>query len=211
MARFRVEGTSRVGANRGVVNPRGELILLAPVIAAAGYGLGLVLFNHFRDGNPLAINAHLTVFAALVVIALALERVIEPFTPLLPKDTEEVKVERDRAIRDVPVMQAMLVKYPGDEGPFQKALDTVAVTQAEVDKVRFERAVLTWGWATALGSIAAGASGLLLLSTVAGGSNPPASIDLLVTGLAIGAATKPIHDILSRLSRRPGTPPGVER
>ena len=43
---------------------------------------------------------------------------------------------------------------------------------------------------------------MLLTAVIATGSaQPPAWADLLVTGLVVGAGTKPLHDLVSRLEK----------
>jgi hypothetical protein len=96
------------------------------------------------------------------------------------------------------------------------ALDLAAAAQAELDQRRADKGVAYWALATALGLLASATLGLYLLHVVglrgdqltadgvwSGGILSAAGVrhmlDLLVTGLAIGAGTKPLHDLITNL------------
>ena len=61
--------------------------------------------------------------------------------------------------------------------------------------------VVTWGLASGLGCLACAVLGVGLLTAVmrAGSSTPPPALDVLVSGLVVGAGTKPLHDLISNI------------
>jgi len=98
----------------------------------------------------------------------------------------------------------------------RKALELAAATQAELDQRRADKAVAYWALASTLGLLLSATLGMYLLHIVGlrgdgmaangtwaagilSGAGIRHMIDLLVTGLAIGGGTKPLHDLVSNL------------
>lgn len=82
-----------------------------------------------------------------------------------------------------------------DGGAARKA----ALAQRTVDQIRANLTLLMWGISSALAMLASGLFGLYLLQAV-GVKNVPIWADIVVTGLAIGGGTKPLHDLISNIS-----------
>lgn len=70
---------------------------------------------------------------------------------------------------------------------------------------RADKAILTGAIATLIGVVISGTVGLYLIHSISqgsfgrGGDNVARTFDVLVTGLAIGGGTKPLHDLISRI------------
>lgn len=67
-------------------------------------------------------------------------------------------------------------------------------------KARRNKAIFLWGTASFLAALASGGLGIFLLKTVgvkAGGH----LVDIFVTGLVVGAGTKPLHDLISNVQK----------
>ena len=96
------------------------------------------------------------------------------------------------------------------------AVDLAAAAQAELDQQRADKAVAFWALATVLGLLLSATLGIYLLHIVGlrsdglgkngiwaagllGAAGIRHMIDLLITGLAIGGGTKPLHDLISNL------------
>jgi len=64
-------------------------------------------------------------------------------------------------------------------------------------------AVVTWGVATGLAFLLCAQLNLTLLQAVRanGSGQRPFGADLLVTGLVVGAGTKPLHDLVSNIEQ----------
>jgi hypothetical protein len=193
------------------------------VIGAAVLGWRLDVWVH--PSAPIAVQG-LGVFTALYVAAQAIERTIEPITEWTgvmlggvnaPKKDQEGKLEdpaTDQAgnVTTVPterVWSKAEVKYrrsiaikdarsAHDQTSLKKKADVAAASQAAVEQDRRNSTVLVWGIATFLGIVLSGGVGLSLLHSV-GAQGTPRVLDIIVTGLAIGGGTKPLHDLISNL------------
>ena len=76
---------------------------------------------------------------------------------------------------------------------------------AQEDKEMCRRltAVVTWGVATGLACLLCAKLNITLMEAVRanGSGQPPFWADLLITGLVVGAGTKPLHDLVSSIER----------
>lgn len=160
-------------------------------------GIGVAWYYRQPSFTPtVAFNA----FAVMYIIAQAIERISDPLTPFLgrakPADEPKAKAidqPTAKTRRDLAVVNALM--KPGDLPAATKA----AQTQRNVDQIRANLTLLMWGVNSMLAMLASGLLGLYLLKTV-GMTNVPTLVDIAVTGLAIGAGTKPLHDLISNIS-----------
>ncbi len=86
-------------------------------------------------------------------------------------------------------------------GDVQPLVDQAADDQASLDTLRTNRAILFWAIASVCGIGISGGFGLFLLQTIAT-SHVNTLLDLAVTGLTIGAGTKPTHDLITSLQAK---------
>jgi hypothetical protein len=179
--------------------PRPLPLLVALIILAVGstaaYFLHLALNpSDFRSGNTYA------PVAALFLLALAVERLLEPFSGFfLPSVTTDKREYRKMAVE------------------MMRTQKTAAYMDLkhDADRSRASRAVLMWGVASVLAMLVAASTGFFVMrsvegpsegaSTNSGGSGHPVSVgpnrvlDLVLTGLIIGGGTKPLHDLIGRI------------
>jgi len=133
---------------------------------------------HGSTASTYRIDGQWSAFTGLFILALAIERALEPFS--------------------------------GKLGP-DKARRT---SRSKVEMCRRLTAVVTWGVATGLGFLLCAALNITQLQAVRanGSGQPPFWADLLVTGLVVGAGTKPLHDLVCSIERskqaRQNPPPG---
>jgi hypothetical protein len=139
-----------------------------------GFGFAVACFFfawvlHGSSASSYRIGSEWSAFAGLFILALAIERALEPFSRKLGPDSTERKKAGDRA---------------------------------EVETCRRLTAVVTWGVATGLAFLLCAQLNITLLQAVRanGSGQPPFWADLLVTGLVVGAGTKPLHDLVSNSS-----------
>jgi hypothetical protein len=144
-------------------------------------------------------------------VTAARVRVTEAVLPALEADGRDpervVKTLAD--VLQVPESEAAAVTK-------KAAVDLAAAAQAELDQRRADKAVAYWALASVLGLLVSATLGLYLLHVVglrgdgmaadgtwAGGILSAAGIrhmlDILVTGLAIGGGSKPLHDLIGNL------------
>jgi hypothetical protein len=162
-------------------------------------GFGLVVVGAFASWRlfewhapePFEPAAGISVFAPMYVIAQAIERLLEPFARMVP-----AKAEADGTAENVKKDDAMAkVEHYVAGDDLQKA----ANWQAVLDRIRRNTTVITWGMASLLAMLASGWFGFRLLHGT--GLDAPAGIDVVITGLAIGSGTKPLHDLISNLQK----------
>ena len=141
---------------------------------------------HGNTSSAYRMDSQWGAFAGLFILALAIERALEPFSRKLGPDTTTLKAARDR----------ILASAPADD------MDNIAVEcQLGVEMCRRLTAVVTWGMATGLAFFLCAQLNITLMQAVSaqGSGAPPFWADLLVTGLVVGAGTKPLHDLVSNI------------
>lgn len=151
------------------------------------------------------------------VAASAIERLIEPFTLFYGQGTKadlEAKAAKAKAaVEAAYVAQAAYLsaddagkaaaktKFDAAKTAAQTALDDAAKAKGGANKITGNRAVVVWAAASAIGILGASMLQLYLLKQV-GIASPPRPMELLATGLIIGAGTKPMHDLVKLIEKR---------
>jgi hypothetical protein len=145
-----------------------------------GVGLATTAFFvawglHGSRSSTYRIDNQWSALTGLFILALAIERALEPFSPKLGPDTKKFRAT------DCPV---------------------------DVETSRRLTAVVIWGVATGLAFLLCAKLNVTLLQAVRanGSGQPPFWADLLVTGLVVGAGTKPLHDLVANIERKQDSP-----
>ena len=161
---------------------------LAILTAAFGVAWGL----HGNKSSTYRIDSQWSAFTGLFILALAIERALEPFSPKLGPDTTKLEVERDKQLKDL------------GGTPTEDQKKAAADAQSAVEMGRRLTAVVMWGAATGLAFLLCAQLNITLLQAVRanGSGEPPFWADLLVTGLVVGAGTKPLHDLISNIEQK---------
>jgi hypothetical protein len=176
--------------------PKGKWLVIAAAVIAIGYVVGISLLGVTAptgQSDLLVVSSNWSAFGALFVVALAVERFIEPFSEWLGPSTTNAAVERDEKVADSESNAADMAKTKA-----------AAVSQDSLTRARNETAIVTWAVATALAYVTCGGLKILLLSAIVDtkvGGVPVRWMDLLVTGLVVGAGTKPLHDLVSNIQK----------
>jgi hypothetical protein len=140
-------------------------------------GLGLAASAYFaawglhgNSSSTYRIDNQWSALTGLFILALAIERALEPFSRKLGPDTTEDKAKGD---------------------------------QRAIEMKRRLTAVVIWGVAVGLAFLLCAKLNITLMQAVRanGSGQPPFWADLLVTGLVVGAGTKPLHDLVSNIER----------
>ena len=144
---------------------------------------------HGSNSSTYRIDSQWSALTGLFILALAIERALEPFSRKLGPDTTKLKAERDSKLK------ALANPLADDEE--ENAVDS----QSAVEMCRRLTAVITWGVATGLAFLLCAQLNITLLQAVRanGSGQPPFWADLLVTGLVVGAGTKPLHDLVTNI------------
>jgi hypothetical protein len=144
----------------------------------------------WQKPSPFLPAAGISVFAPMYVIAQAIERLLEPFTSMLggkPAEGDEEAKKKDEA------------KAKVEERLAANDLVSAVKWQAVVDRIKRNTTVIAWGVASCLAMLVSGWFGFRLLQGT--GLDAPAGFDVVITGLAIGSGTKPLHDLISNLQK----------
>jgi hypothetical protein len=131
----------------------------------------------------------ISIFAPMYVIAQGIERLMEPFTKYLGDAADASGATRSKAYA---VQQLETEIAAGN-------LTLAVQWQALLDQIRRNRAVITWAIASFVAMVLSGWFGFQLLRST--GLDAPGGIDVVITGLAIGSGTKPLHDLISNLQK----------
>jgi hypothetical protein len=184
-------GAPAVGApagHRDGMNP-GEGEQLKSIFVALGFAsacLTVAWLWHRNTPSAYRVGSQWGAFAGLFILALAIERALEPFSRWLGPDTTMRKDKRDKALVSARPddMENITMEY-----------------QPAVDMCRRLTAIVTWGVATGLAFLLCALLNITLMQAISasGSGEPPFTADLLVTGLVVGAGTKPLHDLVSNI------------
>jgi branched-subunit amino acid ABC-type transport system permease component len=146
---------------------------------------------------PIRLTAGYAPYAAVIAASAALERFLEPLSHfLLPSSKKKQKAAESRnEAANAAANPSMGAK---DVQPF---VQNAADDQADVETRSSERAILFWAIASVCGLVISGSFGLFLLQSVATSHVNP-YLDIIVTGLTIGAGTKPTHDLIATMQAK---------
>jgi hypothetical protein len=223
--------------------PRWPWILGAFGILAAGTAVSYLVWRLVKPTDFMP-SSNYAVYAGLFVMALALERVLEPFSGLFVPSMKTTKAQSTAMAAHAKRAQAVatttqLSAAVADPAAVQWAQQTMqaaataqkaaAVAQKAHHHSQANRAVLMWATASVLAMLACASLGIFLLRSIETPSaarattattsvrsssaassapspakNPNRLLDLLVTGLVVGAGTKPLHDMISQIQTTSG-------
>lgn len=224
--------------------PSWPWILAAFVTLAVGTIVSYVVWRSVKPTDFMP-SSNYAVYAGLFVMALALERILEPFSGLFVPSVKKKKAKSTAMAADakraelVAATSQLHAAVADPAAAAQRAEESLqaaaaaqndaAVAQKEHHHSQANRAVLMWATAAVLAMLACASLGIFLLrsiqtpSAVQGSTasasvhsssvapsapspaeNPNRLLDLLVTGLVVGAGTKPLHDLISQIQTASG-------
>ena len=136
-------------------------------------------------------------FAFFYVIAQAEERALEPISWVL---LGTAKAEQDRDAKLASAQNSMTAVGMGQAAVATATTQAKAAAdaQAEVDRRRANRTLIFWAIATVVALFASAYLKLYFLRVI-GLPAAPRFMDILITGLVVGAGTKPLHDLITRI------------
>lgn len=155
-------------------------------LVAAGWAWGYRITTQVKP-VPFTPVEGISIFAVMYVFAQALERFLEPILRLYSGKKDDTKV-----------LEGALEKAINN--PSKANLKLAANAREELNEEGANLAVLAWGLSSALAMLGSGYLGMYLLRAV-GLTSVPASVDILVTGLAVGGGTKPLHDLVKNIEK----------
>jgi hypothetical protein len=171
---------------------------MALVAVAAFVAIFFIKDSGFSTrGEPRPVDG-LTIFAVFFVAAQAIERLLEPFAswidPKMNDEVEQAKAEAENAFADY-------LARSRDIGAVTSKMNEAARKKVRALKSRANRKIVFWAVATAIATFAAAGLKLYFLQAV-GIARTPRALDIIATGLIIGAGTKPLHDLVTMISAK---------
>jgi hypothetical protein len=156
--------------------------------------------------------------AVLYIVAQATERLVEPLmtNEKIAPQTDEVKADLGDAKTGLTVATSR-----GESAKAEAAKATVVAKQKDLTEKQQHRALVGWALSTSFALIVCGALSLGLIGSVSTGAPISgtwkyifSAVDVVVTGFAVGAGTKPLHDLITRIEKSkekadPATDPAV--
>jgi hypothetical protein len=135
-----------------------------------------------------------TVFAPIYAVAQAVERLLEPIAARLkPSGAEKQELKAAREEKLTAATSDAQANATTREEAASNALS----------KRRSERALIFFAIASSVSLVVTGVLGLGILQAMADQrlSDFLRAVDVMLTGLVIGAGTKPLHDLIARLEK----------
>ncbi len=182
-----VSGSAPKSTNLGLSIAMMLVVIVVAVIMWFAY-------SRWIKPNLIVIKTGYVPFAGLVVVTAALERLLEPVSLWL----DPTKNEASSAANSKAVAESAAADPGISEQDVQERTQAAAKDQAALDGKRADRTVIFWAIASVCGLVVAGCFGFFLLQSVAS-SHVNSFLDLGITGLAIGAGTKPLHDLITSI------------
>jgi hypothetical protein len=166
----------------------GRYIFFAYAAVAAAIVVAVVL-TIVIDAPALVVATGFTSFSVIYIVAQAIERLLQPISELVGKPEEVEKAKQNLVAA---------IKAPGVDP---------AEAKQKLDYRKLERATYFWAAASVGALLVCGVLGLGLIQSVVefGGNKPPGwfeAVDVVITGLAVGAGTKPLHDLISSIQKK---------
>lgn len=193
--------TAPVSASTAAEPPSATVAILSLFAVAAAIVLMSLAHRYWITPTPsLKIASSYVPYAGVVAAAAAaaIERFLEPLSNLL-MNTKAQTAKKEAATTKASA-QTVGADPSRDATEVLTIAQHAATAQAKVDTERANRAIFFWAIASICGIGIAGGFGFFLLHSIATGVNP--YMDLAVTGLTIGAGTKPTHDLITSLQAK---------
>jgi len=180
--------STAAAARKPAVTADPAYIVAAYFFVVLGAVLGIVAW-HVRDPQPFEPGSGISVFAPLYILAQSIERFLEPVATYFGAAMVEGTRTRKPAAKKN-VYDALIAGN----------VDLAATWQRIVDRIRRNTTVITWALASLIGMVLCGLLGVLFLRMI-GFEGTPEEVDIIISGLAVGSGTKPLHDLISHVQK----------
>jgi hypothetical protein len=162
--------------------------------------IGAILLAE-KEAITIKVTEGFAPFAVIYIVAQAIERLLQPISGFAFK-AEEKEVTKTKLAQTK--QQLAMARSANESGVAKDKAAEAAAHQKKLKAIQADRAVAFWAVATFLALLASGALELGLIQSVAnvtgksGGSVPDwfKNLDIVITGIAIGSGTKPLHDLI---------------
>jgi hypothetical protein len=189
------------GEGESGTSAEAKYVIGAYALVAIGVVAAIVLAE--KNEVTIGVSEGFAPFAVIYIVAQAIERLIQPITGFTVKAEEKSKATTKLATAKGKHAVALIA---GDPGLAQAEAGKTIEERKKLKVIQADRAVAFWGLATLLALLACGALELGMIQSVAkvtgkSGGVPDwfNDLDVIITGIAIGAGTKPLHDLISTI------------
>jgi hypothetical protein len=149
------------------------------------------------------------VFAPIYVAAQAIERLLEPIAArykTAEPEKKELKAAREELALEQQKLTAALAADVGVEkatADVKKATEDETINANKLERKRRERGLVFFLIASVTACLLAGVFGLGIYEAMSTQTLEDylGAIDVALTGLVIGAGTKPLHDLITRIEK----------
>jgi hypothetical protein len=190
--------TNEVSAASPVTSGGSVPTVAAAMLAVAVAAVIMWLAYHFWiKPIPIRFTTGYVPYAGVVFMTAGLERFLEPLSQvLLPSDPAKQAAASSKS-----QAQNMGADPTKDAAAVAVKTTEAADKQAKADRLREQRTIIFWAIASICGLGISGGFGFFLLQSV---SVTPVNsfLDLAITGLTIGAGTKPLHDLITSVQAK---------
>ena len=217
------QGPPSEGSTPGATKPWASPVLWT-VLAFAGVALAWIYAVHRiqdpgfnRSAAAPSPLEGLTIFAVFFVAAAGIERLLEPLASLVSADTKaeyeqamnaaadkwDAYAEAVKAHKEAADDKKVALQGTADEAfeGLKEAMGAAAAKKSAVSSLTRVVKVVFWAVASIIGILVAASFKLYLLRRV-GIASPPRALEILATGLIIGAGTKPLHDLVILIEKK---------
>lgn len=178
---------------------------MSTVVLVGSFLLGALSYWLLDPVDPV-VESSLNVFALLFVLALVIERVLQPFSQWLGPDTAKAKQRlreaQETADRETAAASALLRGDGRGTIDLKETAKAVSDAKSDLDEGRDQTSVVAWAAASGLGIVLSGILGVGVLDVILASGAPAFPVDMAITGMVIGAGTKPLNDLWSRLQNK---------
>jgi hypothetical protein len=157
---------------------------------------GAILLS-MKNDITLEVSEGFASFAVIYIVAQAIERFIQPFTGFTVKAKEKTEIRNALAGVTAPQVRSVT---PTEDQPVN-----VLAKARSLEQIQADRAMMFWATATAIALLICGALELGLIESVAdvsGAGDWFRYLDVVITGIAVGSGTKPLHDLISFIQNK---------
>ncbi len=187
------------GAGEAPVKPDTSYIVGAYVSVFVAAVVAILLAS--KNDVTIGVSEGFAPFAVIYLVAQAIERGLQPFTYLLGKSEEKSQVKEQ--LRNAKSARSLaLVRNEADSAASATAASLAK--QKKLDVILADRAVLFWAIATVVSLLICGLLELGLIQSIAQVTGKSGDVpnwfqyaDVVITGVAIGSGTKPLHDFIA--------------
>jgi hypothetical protein len=172
-------------------------VAVAMLAVAAATVIMWLAYHFWIKPVPIHFLTGYVPYAGVVFMTAGLERFLEPLSQvLLPSEPAKQAAASSKS-----AAQAMAADPTKGADAVAVKVTEAADEQAKADRLREQRTIIFWAIASICGLGISGGFGFFLLQSV---SLTPVNsfLDLAITGLTIGAGTKPLHDLITSMQAK---------